>query len=110
MNEEELVKLADILEEYLTENKVFVQNPERMSKVNAATEMACRLFPEAEINIEDDPLQMGAIILTIKDFDIVVRETEMFVEIINDADNFEIFKDNEGIKISILFSNALILL
>lgn len=110
MNEEEFMELADVLEDYLEEKKVFVQNPQRMAEVNTATEIACRLFPDAEIDIEDDPLQLGAIILTIKDFDIVVRETEMFAQLINKADNFEIYHTEESVKIAILFNGVLALI
>jgi hypothetical protein len=109
MNEEKFNKFAELLEKYLETQKVFVQNPQRMEEVNAATETACRLFPDAKISIEDDPLQMGAAILRIEDFDIVVRETEDFCSIIDKANNFDIYPvGDEKIRIDILFADALI--
>ena len=108
MNEEEFMNLTDLLTEYLEEQKVFVQNPQRMADVNTATETACRLFPEAKITIEDDPLQIGAVILRIEDFDIIVRETETFCDIIDKADNFDIYSiGDEMVRIDVLFGNAL---
>ena len=99
----------ELLADYLNSKKLFIQNPKRIAEVNAATEIACRLFPKAEISIKDDPLHMGAIILEIKDCFIIVRETKKFVRMIEKANNFEIMDDDEGnVKLSILFSNALI--
>ena len=109
MNEENFSKFAAIVEEYLETQKVFVQNPQRMQEVNAATEMACRLFPEANIEICDDPLQMGAVILSIEDFGIVVREPEIFSALISKADNFEVYHETEDVvRLSILFRGALV--
>ena len=109
MNEEEFNNLAAILAEYLETQKVFVQNPKRIEDVNAATETACRLFPEARIEIEDDPLQMGSLILSIEDFELTVRETDKFVELISKADNFEIFHcGGDEVRLAILFRNALV--
>lgn len=98
----------NILNEYLNTQKAFVQNPKRIAEVNAATEMACRLFPKAKIELEDDPLQMGAIILTIEDCFITVREIKKFIELVSKASNFEIINTCEDVKLSILFDNALI--
>lgn len=98
---------ADILTEYLKTQKIFIQNPQRMSEVNAATEMACRLFPEAEINLVDDPLQMGAIILEIEDCFVTVREIEKFIELIGKANNFDILNGEDNVKLSILFDGVL---
>ena len=108
MNEKEFMHFADALTKYLEMQKIFIQNPLRMAEVNAATEIACRLFPEANINIEDDPLQMGAVILSIEDFDLAVRETAQFTEMVSKADNFEIYAvDDENVKLAILFNGAL---
>lgn len=108
MNENEFTEFTDLLTNYLETQKVFVQNPQRMAEVNAATETACRLFPEAEITIEDDPLQMGAVILSIKDYHLIVRETTDFIALICAADNFEVYETNqEKIELAILFNNAL---
>lgn len=111
MNEENLTNFVDLLTKYLETQKVFVQNPQRMAEVNAATETACRLFPDSQITIEDDPIQMGAVILRIEDFDIVVRETEAFCDIVDKADNFDIYPvGDEKVRADILFNRALILI
>lgn len=108
MNDEEFMQFASAVRQYLEIPKAFIQNPQRMVEVNAATEIACKLFPEANIALEDDPLQMGAIILIVEDFDITVRETELFTELVSKADNFEVYAtDDEKVKLAIMFNNAL---
>lgn len=108
MNDEEFMQFASAVRQYLETPKVFVQNPQRIAEVNAATEIACKLFPEANITLEDDPLQMGAIILIVEDFDITVRETKAFCELVSKADNFEVYAtDDEKVKLAIMFNNAL---
>lgn len=108
MSEEHFYDFAELLTEYLETQKIFVPNFQRMKEVNTATEMAYKLFPKADISLKDDPLQMGAIILEIKDCVIVVRETEKFTKLISKANNFDILCSGEDIKLSILFDNALI--
>lgn len=109
MDDENFDIFAELLAEYLKMQKIFIQNPKRMVDVNSATEIACKMFPDANIKLEDDPLQMGAIILAIEDFDFPVREPYNFIKLISKANNFEIIHtDTEMIRIAILFANALI--
>ena len=111
MNENELVDFAAKIDAYLNANKVFVQDLNRTREIKNATEIAYQLFPNAKIDIADDPLQMGALILCIEDFDIVVRgatEIDLFNDMVSKADNFEIYSiGNERVKIAILFNHVL---
>lgn len=108
MNKDEFAEMIDDLSKYLSKPKAFIQDPLRMADVMHAMEIAKHLFPEAKITIEDDPIQMGALILCIEDFDLVVREIELFKDMIDKADNFEIFKfGEENVKIAILFNGVL---
>lgn len=111
MNDEQFMELMGDLKNYLEAEKVFIQNPVRYTVVKRATEIAKELFKEYDISIKDDPLQMGALILCITGFDIIVRgerEINLFTELISQADNFEIYPiGDEKIKFSILFSNVL---
>jgi hypothetical protein len=99
------------LREYLDTKKVFIQDPVRFADVERATEIANELFSDMEITIEDDALQMGALILCINGFDITVRgerEIKLFQELISKADNFEIYPvGDEKVKFAILFSKVL---
>lgn len=106
---EELMGLSEVLKKHLSEQKTFVANPIRMKDIVAATEMAESLFPDAKITIEDDPLQLGALIIAIEDFDIAVRETKLFAAMIDKADNFEIYPTkDDNVRIAVLFNKALI--
>lgn len=108
MNDNEFMQFANVITQYLEEQKVFIPNLKRITEVDTATEIAKKLFPEAKITIEDDPLQLGALILCIEDFDLTVRETELFDSLVGKADNFEIYSvGNENVKIAILFNNAM---
>ena len=106
--EKKIADLMDAFAKHLQTEKVFIQNPARMKHVRAATEIAHRLFPEANITLEDDPLQMGALFLCIEDVYLVVREPKFFTIMVHSADNFEICCNGEdNMKISIMFGNAL---
>lgn len=108
MIEKRTAELMDAFAKYLKMEKVFIQNPARMKTVNAATEIAYKLFPEANITLEDDPLQMGAIFLCIEDVNLVIREPKFFTIMVHSADNFEICRNgDENMKITIMFGNAL---
>lgn len=111
MNDKEFMDLMSDLQEYLAREKVFIQNPVRYAEIQHATEIAKELLKDYDISIKDDPLQMGALILCIEGYDIMVqgeREIKLFTELISKANNFEIYPiGDERIKFSILFANAL---
>ena len=111
MNDEEFMSLADKIDEYIKADKVFVQDLNRTREIKNAAEIAGQLFPNAKIDVADDPLQMGALILCIEDFDIVVRgvtEIDLFNDMVSKANNFEIYSiGDERVKIAILFNSVL---
>lgn len=112
MTDNEFSALMARFAKYLEMEKVFIKNPKRFADVEHATEIATRLFPKANISLNDDPLQMGALIVRIEDYSITIRgamETELFQELISKADNFEIYPiEDDNVRMAILFSNALI--
>lgn len=96
-------------EKYLNAQKVFIQNPKRIREIKNATEIAVKLFPDAVVSITEDPFQMGALILEIKDEQLlVVREIALFYDMIQNADNFDIFCKGNELTISVLFNQALV--
>lgn len=108
MDDKEFMNLANALGEYLEKPKVFVKNPQRIAEVEQAITIAEQLFPTAKITIKDDPLQMGALILCVEDFDISIGEIELFCAMVDKANNFSIYpKGNEAIQFSIVFNKAL---
>lgn len=110
MDDKEFQAIMGSLAQYLEMPKAFVPNPERLAEVQRATVIANRLFADMTVSVKDDPIQMGALILCIEGFDIVVRgkeEIELFTALIAKADNFEIYPVNgESIKVSIVFSKV----
>lgn len=113
MDEREFLDMLDGISEYLKKDKMFVLNPARIADVQRAYELAKDLFPEAEeISVVDDPLQMGALVISIKGGELSVcgpRDVTLFGELIGDADNFMIIPCVEDeIRFSILFADALI--
>lgn len=111
MDDKEFAGLMDELGKYLEREKVFIKNPDRFADVERATEIATLLFGDSTVTVDDDPLQMGALIVRIDGFDITVRgvtEINLFTELISKADNFEIYPvGDERICFAILFNNAL---
>ena len=111
MNDTEFLALMDKLKAHLEEDKVFIKNPERFAEVERATEIAAELFSDSDIEVADDPLQMGALIVRINGFDIIVRgtrEIELFQELISMANNFEIYAtENKNVMFALVFNNAL---
>ena len=111
MDDKEFETLMAELSAYLESEKIFIKNPERFDDVERATEIATQLFSDSTISVDDDPLQMGALIVRIDAFDITVRgerEIGLFAELISKADNFEIYPvGDERVCFAILFNHAL---
>lgn len=84
---------------YLQSENAFIANPERLKIVYDAYEIAKKMFPEADIQLADDPLQAGAAILKIACDDLAVcgaSNISLFSRLIANADNFEIYPCNDG--------------
>lgn len=111
MDDKEFETLMQALSKHLEREKVFIKNPERFAEVQRATEIAYELFPDATIAVDDDPLQMGALIVRIEAFDVIVRgtrEIDSFAELISKANNFEIYPvGDERLRFALVFSDAL---
>ena len=109
MNDERFMTLAKALSKYLEAEKRFVKNSARIAEVAAAEKIARELFPDATIEVHDDPLQMGALILRVEALDITVRKIDAFKALIGNANNFEVYAIGEDkIRLSVLFKDALI--
>ena len=112
MNDAEFYALLEQLTEYLRSEKAFVSDPARELEFNEAVKTAYELFPEAHISIENDPLQMGAMILCIDDFDIDVSGTDniqLFHKMVHKADNFEFHSIEDGnVRLSAVYEGVLI--
>lgn len=94
MTDQQFQQFLGELKTYLDKPKMFVTNLERAREFYNAVNLAKQLFPDAKVDIEDDPLQTGAMSLHIEAIDFVVRgatEIVLFTRIITLADNFEIY-------------------
>lgn len=94
MTDQQFQQFLGELKTYLDKPKMFVTNLERAREFYNAVNLAKQLFPDAKVDIEDDPLQTGAMSLHIESIDLVVRgkrEIYLFASMIALADNFEIY-------------------
>lgn len=114
MEEKELDIILDAIDKHLKREKVFIQNPSRAKDVAHALEIANALFPDHKTEIQDDPLQTGALILCIEctdvDDSILVRgtrEIELFNEMVSAANNFEIYRVDGHIRFAAVFNGVL---
>ena len=98
------------LKEYINQPKMFVTNIDRAREFYNAVNIAKQLFPGDTIEIQDDPLQTGAMILHIEAMDFVVRgkrEIYLFASMIAQANNFEIYaKGKDKIHFAAVFQGV----
>jgi len=110
-NKERLVVLGKALDEYLAMEKIFIPNPERFEEVKTATQIAEKLFSRFKIEVTNDPLQSGALVITIKGTYIDCsgeRQIKDFQQLIAKANNFEILPlAAEKFEFSLMFDGAL---
>ena len=110
MDSKDLLKLTDALKEYLATAKDYIPNIERLVSVSDAMSIAREMYPEHKITLAKDPLQMGVLFLEIIGTDITVigeREMELFQQMVDKADNFEIIPINKDeVRLSICFADA----
>ena len=117
MEDKELNIILEAISNHLKREKVFVQNPERIKDISNAMDIANELFPNHKTEIQDDPLQAGALILVIECTDVDEsmvlndeREIELFNEMVSAANNFEFYKYNGNIRFAAVFNGALTLI
>lgn len=110
MDNNELMQFSRTLSEYLNAEKNHIPNITRFREINEAIDIAREIYPEHEIALAKDPLQMGALYLEIIGDEISAigeREIELFQKLIDKADNFETISiDNKKIRLSICFADA----
>lgn len=107
MTDQQFQQFLGELKSYLDKPKMFVTNITRAREFYDAANLAKQLFPDAKVEIKDDPLQTGAMSLHIEANDFVVRgatEIVLFTRIIVLADNFEIYsKGKDKIHFAAMF-------
>ena len=112
MNEIIPQQLFDELKRYLSTPKSFVPDPLRIADVMCSVTLAHELFCHAKVEVRDDPLQMGALIVRIEDNNIEAvgsHEINQFYQLIRCADNVEIYPvDHETVSCSLVFQGAFI--
>lgn len=110
MDDTQFTRFLDELQTYLKTPKVFVTDLKRAREFYIAVDIAKRLFPGTEIEIKDDPLQTGAMILKFITLDVTVRgakEINLFSDMIALADNFEIYPVNsDEVCFSVVFQGV----
>ena len=110
MSKKEFLEFAEQMKTYLEANKINTINKKRFKDMQRMFEIATELFPDMNIEFQEDPLQLGRIILCIKGYGFDVSGTErtkMFVELISNADNFEVYSNEEEvISLDIMYGDV----
>ena len=111
MTDDEFYAILNSLGEYLQSEKRFVTNPVRHAEFEQAVRNAREIFPEAKIEIRDDPLERGAMILHIEDFDLDIckgKQIDLFIDILHNAENCEFYTlPNGNTCIAIVYQGVL---
>lgn len=101
---------ADMMTKYLDAEKIKTINKERFADMQRMFDIAKQLFPDMGIRFENDPLQLGRLILCIKGYGFDVSGEEnirLFAELIFNADNFEIYSNEEEVvNLDIMYGNV----
>lgn len=107
MNDKEFTHFTDELQKYLDANKTGTIKKARFAELQQLITTARELFPGMDVRFENDPLQLGRIIMCIEGYDITISgedEIRAFAELIFNADNFEIYaKNDEKVEIAIMY-------
>ena len=110
LDDKQFQQFLSDLQTYLKQPKVFVTNIERAREFYNAVDLAKQLFPNDTVEIQEDPLQTGAMSLHIEAIDFVVRgkrEIYLFASMIALADNFEIYsKGKDKIHFAAVFQKV----
>lgn len=111
MNNAEFMEILKELGAYLKEEKQFEVVQKRKKEFEEALLTAQTLFPDAGIEVHDDPLEMGALILSVENYNIEVSSSEgmeLFSRLTQKADNFEIVAiEPENVRLAIVFQGVL---
>lgn len=111
MEDQQFYEILDKLKQHLKTEKVFVQNPFRAREMLRAIEIMHGLFPEDEVQVKDDPLQTGAIIISVEMPYMVIRgerELALFNELTNLINNFEVTSEmkKESVRFSVVIQEV----
>lgn len=111
MNDEQFYEILTKLREHLETEKVFIQNPFRAREMIRAVEIVHELFPEDTVEIKPDPLQTGAMIISVEMPYMVIRgerELALFNELTTLINNFEVTSEmhKESVRFAVLIQEV----
>ena len=114
MEDKEFDIILEAFKRHFKKEKTFVPNSERIAEVKHAFDIANELFPDHVTEIQNDPLQTGALILcvdcTAAHESMVLtgeREISLFNSMVSKANNFEFYQYGEHIRFAAVFNGAL---
>lgn len=111
MNDQQFYEILNKIREHLETEKVFVQNPFRAREMIRAAEIMHELFPKDKVEIQNDPLQTGAIIISVEMPYMVIRgarELDLFNELTTLINNFEVTSEmkKEDVRFSVVIQEV----
>ena len=111
MTDKKFINFTNKMQKYLEANKHYTINKERFAMLQDMFNTALCLFADMDIVVEDDPLQLGRMILCIKGYDINVcgeADIRLFAELIFNADNFEIYAcDDDKVEFNLMYNDII---
>ena len=100
------------MKEWQSKPHMFIVNNHRMKQMEVAHDIlekiVCEYDPEAKIKIDMNVLNDGSASIVVETCDFVVHNVQEFVEVIKNANNFEIYPILDGnMRIAIMFNNIM---
>lgn len=105
----QFIDAIKFFERYQNANKTLVLDKERYKDVLRAYTIAIKLFPQAEVEIDEkDPLDLGSMYITIRAPYQSIRDVKAFSELIAHSNGFEVFHNDitSDIEINIDFARV----
>ena len=100
------------MKEWQSKPHMFIVNNNRMKQMEVAHDIlekiVCEYDPDAKMTIDMNVLNDGSASIVVETCDFVVHNVQEFIEVIKNANNFEIYPILDGdMRIAIMFNNIM---
>lgn len=96
------------LKKWVEQPHMYLVNKERTKEIENACKKLEIIIPDAKITIDENILCDGSVAISVETDELVVKNIQEFISIIQTANNFEIYPLLDGnIRFSIMFKDAM---